>query len=113
MRTRAECEGSAGGSTNVVSLRLNSVASCCICWSVSPEASGNTARGLPPKRCDVKTSTVSNWKVAMGSSAGQAQCFAASFLSDVMARMVAAQPTARSNFTIVSLVSLCFVFASQ
>ena len=32
-----------GGKTNVLSEKLNSLAICCICLSVSPLASGNTA----------------------------------------------------------------------
>src|SRR4029078_8376291 len=62
MRTRAEFFGSSAGSTNVVSLRLNSAASDCSSWSLSPRASGTTASGLPPKRCSVKTSTVTKEK---------------------------------------------------
>jgi hypothetical protein len=65
MRTRAVLALSAGGSTNVVSLRLNSAASDCISASVMPWASGKTASGLPPKRRSVKTSTVTKWKVRM------------------------------------------------
>jgi hypothetical protein len=58
IRTRRVCPASAG-STNVLSENLNSRAICCICRSERPRASGSTARGLPPKRCSVKTS---QWK---------------------------------------------------
>ena len=64
MRTRAVFAGSAGGSTKVVSLRLNSAASDCMSASLRPRASGKTASGLPPKRRSVKTSTVTKEKVA-------------------------------------------------
>jgi len=67
MRTRAVFCASAGGSTKVVSLRLNSAASACISASVIPLASGNTASGLPPKRRSVKTSTVTKEKLRMAS----------------------------------------------
>ncbi len=40
MRTRAVFAGSAGGSTKVVSLRLNSAASDCMLASLMPRASG-------------------------------------------------------------------------
>jgi hypothetical protein len=66
MRTRAVFAGSAGGSTKVVSLRLNSDASACISASLMPRASGNTASGLPPKRFSVNTSTVTKEKRGMG-----------------------------------------------
>ena len=55
---RAVWAESSGGSTNVVSESLNSAASACICAVVSPRASVTTARGLPPKRSRVNTSTV-------------------------------------------------------
>jgi hypothetical protein len=58
MRTSAVCAGSCGGSTKVVSARLNSPAMACICALVSPVASGTTASGLPPNLRSVKTSTV-------------------------------------------------------
>src|SRR5215471_1995261 len=58
MRTAAVCDGSRGGSTKVVSARLNSPAMACICALVSAAASGTTASGLPPNLRSVKTSTV-------------------------------------------------------
>ena len=45
-----------GGSTKVLSEKLNSRVIFCICPSESPRASGRTARGLPPNRFSVKTS---------------------------------------------------------
>ena len=60
MRTWAVCAGSFGGSTKVVSARLNSAAMACICSVVRPSASSTTARGLPPNLRSVKTSTVWN-----------------------------------------------------
>src|SRR5215472_165509 len=58
MRTCAVCARSCGGSTKVVSARLNSPAIACICVPVSAVASGTTANGLPPNLRSVKTSTV-------------------------------------------------------
>src|SRR5262249_27199051 len=58
MRTCAVCARSCGGSTKVVSARLNSPAIACICVPVSAAASGTTASGLPPNLRSVKTSTV-------------------------------------------------------
>ena len=58
MRTRAVCAGSSGGRTKVVSDRLNSAASACMCAALNPAALGNTASGLPPNRVAVNTSTV-------------------------------------------------------
>src|SRR5471032_2273437 len=66
MRTLALLALSAGGRTNVVSLRLNSAASDCISPSLRPCASGKTASGLPPKRWSVNTSTVTNEKLRIG-----------------------------------------------
>src|SRR5471030_1387736 len=66
MRTRALFALSAGGRTNVVSLRLNSAARDCISPSLRPIASGKTASGLPPKRWSVNTSTVTNEKLRIG-----------------------------------------------
>src|ERR1700761_9454210 len=60
MRTCAVCALSFGGSTKVVSDRLNSPAIACICSAVSPSAFGSTASGLPPKQRSVETSTVTN-----------------------------------------------------
>ena len=57
IRTRQVREGSAGGSTNVVSEKLNSRASCCIVSSAIPAASGNTASWFPPNGRSVNTST--------------------------------------------------------
>ena len=58
MRTSAVCAGSLGGSTKVVSARLNSAAIDCICSVERPAASVMTASGLPPNLRSVKTSTV-------------------------------------------------------
>ena len=58
MRTCAVWAGSCGGSTNVVSARLNSPAMACICAPVSALPSGTTASGLPLNFRSVKTSTV-------------------------------------------------------
>jgi hypothetical protein len=60
IRTRAVFAAFSGGTTKVVSLRLNSAARDCISPSDRPPASGKTASGLPPKRRSVKTSTVTN-----------------------------------------------------
>src|SRR5262249_8292570 len=49
-----------GGSTNVVSARLNSAAIACICDVDSPVPSATTASGLPPNCRSVNTSTVTN-----------------------------------------------------
>ena len=55
------CDGSRGGSTKVVSARLNSAATDCICSVVSSSPFNTTARGLPPNRRSVKTSTVTKF----------------------------------------------------
>src|SRR5882672_12427727 len=55
MRTRRKCRGSCGGSTKVVSAKLNSRASACIAPSASPRASGNTASWFPPNACSVRS----------------------------------------------------------
>jgi trans-2,3-dihydro-3-hydroxyanthranilate isomerase len=59
-RLAAVCAGSLGGSTKVVSARLNSAAIDCICSVDRPRASVMTASGLPPNLRSVKTSTVVN-----------------------------------------------------
>jgi hypothetical protein len=46
-----------GGSTNVLSEKLNSRASCCMVSSAIPVASGNTASWFPPKARSLNTST--------------------------------------------------------
>src|ERR1700692_2965737 len=61
MRTRAVCSGACGGSTKVVSARLNSAAIACIRSADRPVASGKTASGLPPNCRSVNTSTVKNF----------------------------------------------------
>src|ERR1700689_5765011 len=61
MRTCAVCSGFCGGSTKVVSARLNSAAIACICAADKPLASGKTASGLPPNCRSVNTSTVKNF----------------------------------------------------
>jgi hypothetical protein len=60
MRTLAVWRGSSGGSTKVVSLRLNSPARACIVAVSRLLASAKTASGLPPKRRSVNTSRVTN-----------------------------------------------------
>ncbi len=57
-RTRAECAGLLGFSTNAVSDRLSSRAMLCICSVLRASASLTTASGLPQKRRSVKTSSV-------------------------------------------------------
>ena len=57
IRTRQVQEGSRGGSTNVVSEKLNSRASCCMVASAMPVASGNTASWFPPNGRSLNTST--------------------------------------------------------
>ncbi|MCX5745783.1 MAG: hypothetical protein NT062_25180 [Proteobacteria bacterium] len=47
IRTRAVAAGSADGSRNAVSVRLNCRASACISASARPVASSNTHSGLP------------------------------------------------------------------
>src|ERR1700753_1212670 len=61
MRTCAACTGSFGGSTKVVSDRLNSAAIACIRSVVRPSALVTTASGLPPNCRSVKTSTVTKF----------------------------------------------------
>src|SRR6185312_13905205 len=61
MRTCAVCAAALGGRTNVVSARLNSAATACICRDDSSAASTTTARGLPPNCRSVNTSTVMNF----------------------------------------------------
>src|SRR5262249_16551297 len=58
MRTWAVCSAAFGGSTKVVSARLNSAAIRCICSLDRPSAATTTASGLPPNCVSVKTSTV-------------------------------------------------------
>src|SRR5262249_45978192 len=52
--------GLSGGSTNVVSARLNSAAIACICSVDSAVPSATTASGLPPNCRSVNTSMVTN-----------------------------------------------------
>jgi len=56
MRTRAAFAGSSGGSTKVVSDRLNSRVMVCMSAVDRPRASMTTASGLPANRRSVKTS---------------------------------------------------------
>jgi hypothetical protein len=49
-------DGSPGGSTNVVSEKLNSQASYCMVASAIPVAQGNTASRFPPNGRSVNTS---------------------------------------------------------
>src|SRR5579859_1523774 len=58
MRTSAVLAGSFGGSTKVVSARLNSAAIACIWPPDNPSALRTTPRGLPANCVPVKTSTV-------------------------------------------------------
>jgi hypothetical protein len=58
MRTLCVALGSVAERTKTVSDRLNSRAIACIRPVDSPPASITTARGLPPKRSSVKTSSV-------------------------------------------------------
>jgi len=58
IRTRRVWRGSSGGSTKVVSAKLNSRARACIARSDRPRASGKTASWLPPKAVPVKTSAM-------------------------------------------------------
>ena len=53
--------GSLGGSTNVVSARLNSAAIACMRSVERPSALVTTASGLPPNCRSVKTSTVTKF----------------------------------------------------
>jgi len=50
-------EGSAGGSTKVVSEKLSSRASRCMIWPAIPPASGKTASWFPPNGRSLNTST--------------------------------------------------------
>src|ERR1700704_3418887 len=61
MRTSAVCAGFFGGSTNVVSARLNSAAMACICPDDRPSALRTTPSGLPANCVVVKTSTVTKF----------------------------------------------------
>src|SRR5580692_2443855 len=58
MRTSAVLAGSFGGSTKVVSARLNSAAIACIWPPDNPSALRTTPSGLPANCVPVKTSTV-------------------------------------------------------
>ncbi len=56
IRTRASSPGRSGGSTNVVSGKLNSRASRCMAFADSPSASGKTVSWFPVHGRRVKTS---------------------------------------------------------
>src|SRR6185437_6676010 len=74
MRTCAACARFVGGSTKVVSARLNSAAIACMRSVERPSALVTTASGLPPNCRSVNTSTVTKFNfIAVCSSRGAAR----------------------------------------